>query len=64
MIELPLWWATAITVVLLVCLSGFVWLMPGIKVYAKDEDSVIWKDLRLWASLLILIQLGIYYLFG
>jgi len=60
---LPLAWANPITVVLFLILLGLCWLIPRDEVLA-DAPRERWRDLRIWATVLIVVQLGLYRLFS
>ncbi len=60
---LPLWMAYALTVLLLLGIAGAVWLVPLARVVEDAPDGARWRDLRLWACVLVLLQIGIYFLF-
>lgn len=56
---LPLDWALPLTVLLLLALLGVCWSLPRHQVLA-DAPAQRWRDLRIWASVLILLQIGLY----
>jgi len=60
---LPVAWAHGLTVVLFLALLAGCWLIPRRQVIADAPDER-WRDLRLWASALIVVQLGLYQLFS
>lgn len=62
--QLPLQWAYVLTGILLAAIVVGVWSVPKQKVMADAPDSSRWRDLRLWASGLVLIQVLIYYMFS
>ena len=61
--SLPLGWALPATVLLL--LGGLLacWMLPRSQVLA-DAEPGRWRDLRLWATVLLLLQIGIYQFFS
>lgn len=61
--QLPLWSAKVGAILLFGGILVLVWLLPRHYVYAEGEVGSRWKDLRLWATLLLLIQLLLYWLF-
>ncbi|XOV89921.1 MAG: hypothetical protein ACFHX7_08535 [Pseudomonadota bacterium] len=61
---LPLWWATAITFGLFFLIALGTWLLPRDKVLADAPDKSTWRDIRIWASCLIVLQLSIYWVFS
>ena len=62
--QFPQWWAYVITVVLFLLLGVGSWLVPKKEVFADAPDQSRWRDLRLWATLLIAVQLLIYFQFS
>jgi hypothetical protein len=60
---LPLAWAYIGTVLLFVALLACCWSLPRAQVLA-DASPGSWRDLRLWASVLIVLQLGLYVIFS
>ena len=61
--SLPTPWANTITMVMFVVLLTILWSFPKERIYGDAPDRAIWRDLRLWGTLLIALQLGIYTLF-
>ncbi len=62
--QFPLWWASLFTIGLFLLIAILVWLIPIKEVLSDAPDKAGWRDLRLWASALIAVQLMIYYLFS
>jgi hypothetical protein len=61
--EMPVTWANNITVVLFVLIAAACFALPRSSVIADAPSKARWRDLRWWAVILIVIQLGIYMLF-
>ena len=61
--ELPVVWANYVSISGFVLLSVLVWLIPKKLIYAQAPDQAKWRDIRLWASALILLQVTLYVLF-
>ena len=62
--DLPVWWANVITVVLFIAIALACFLVPR-RVFMEDApDQSRWRDVRGWALILIIVQLGIYSLFS
>lgn len=61
--DLPVVWANYLSILGFCCLAGVVWLIPKRLVYTEAPDQARWRDIRIWASVLILIQLTLYTLF-
>lgn len=60
---LPLWWAKVFALLIFAAAVAMVWLLPKAYVYAEGGQLPWQKDLRIWASLLLLVQLGLYWVF-
>lgn len=61
--SLPVAWAQPFTLLLLLGLLLICWSIPRAHV-VRDAPPGRWRDLRIWASVLILLQLGLYQLFS
>ncbi|MEX2326586.1 MAG: hypothetical protein WD558_02545 [Pseudomonadales bacterium] len=67
MVELtamPLWWATALTVLLFIGIGVGTWTLSREKSFSDAPDQSRWRDLRIWASVLVVVQLAIYLMFS
>ena len=62
--DLPVWWANAITAVLFVGISVAVFTVPKSNVLRGAPDQARWRDIRLWAVALVIVQLIIYAIFA
>ncbi len=60
----PVWWANALTQVLFVLIALAVFTVPRRLFMADAPDQSRWRDVRLWAVALVVVQLGIYALFS
>lgn len=60
---LPLWWAKAGALVFFGGVIALVWALPREYVYESGTAPVWHRDLRLWASGLLVIQLALYWIF-
>lgn len=60
--SMPLAWALPATFVAFAVLLVIVWSIPGASVRAGAPDGARWRDLRLWATALIAVQLTTYLL--
>ena len=58
--ELPLVWGKVVAVVAFVGIAVWAWKRPKSFVYQGAPDSKRWRDLRLWASILMVVQIVIY----
>ncbi len=62
--SLPVWWANVITLVLFVLIAAACFLVPRHVFMSDAPDQAGWRDIRWWALILIMVQLGIYALFS
>ena len=62
--NLPLEWANYLSIIVFLCLFVLVWLIPQQAVYEDAPDQARWRDIRLWATLLIAVQLLLYAVFN
>ncbi len=60
---LPLYWAKVIAALLYLLLGLWVITRPRDFIFRGTEDKSRWRDLRLWALVLIGIQIILYFLF-
>lgn len=60
----PLWWANAFTIALFVAIAVGCWLVKPEAIFGDAPDQARWRDLRVWATALICIQVFIYYIFS
>ncbi|HSG88822.1 MAG TPA: hypothetical protein VLA56_06395 [Pseudomonadales bacterium] len=58
--SLPLAWAMPAAFVAFTVLVGVIWCIPRDVVMADAPTASRWRDLRLWATLLVVLQLAIY----
>jgi len=61
--DLPVEWANYLSIFGFACLIVLVWLIPKERVYEDAPDNAGWRDFRVWATLLIAIQLTLYSVF-
>jgi len=62
-IQLPLYWAKICAAVLFIIIIIVVWSLPRHFIYQGSPDGRKWRDLRIWATILILLQLVLYAIF-
>ena len=60
--DLPAWTPNALSAALFVGILLGVWRVPFERVLA-DAPRARWRDLRLWATALVVIQLALYWVF-
>jgi hypothetical protein len=61
--DLPLWSAKVGAVVLFLLILSATWVIPRKDIYSGAPDRARWRDLRIWATLLILAQFVLYSIF-
>lgn len=62
--DLPVEWANYISIVGFLFLGVLVWAIPKRLIYSGADDQAMWRDIRIWASVLIVIQLVLYVVFA
>ena len=60
---LPVAWANYLSILGFLVLGALVWLIPKKIIFTEAPDQSRWRDMRLWASVLIAMQLALYTLF-
>jgi len=55
--------ANTLTMVLFFVLLALLWSFPRAFIMRDAPDQSRWRDLRIWGTLLIFVQLGIYAVF-
>ncbi len=60
---MPLWSAKVGATLLFGSIVLFSWFMPKEFIYKGAPDRARWRDMRIWATLLIVFQLVIYSIF-
>lgn len=63
LVSLPLFWAKIISIAGFAGMIIWVWFRPRSFIFQGAPDNRTWRDLRIWASLLMLIQIIIYLIF-
>lgn len=58
--NLSLTWGKIIAVIAFVGMAFWTWRRPRSFIFQGAPDSHRWRDLRLWASILIAVQIVIY----
>ncbi len=62
--KIPLFWAVIITGIIFVGIAIWAVLHPRKYIYEGAETKARWRDVRIWAVLLMAIQLAIYAVWG
>jgi hypothetical protein len=60
---LPLWWGKVIAVAFFLAIAVWAWRRPRSYIYKDAPDNHGRRDLRVWASVLMAIQILIYLAF-
>ncbi len=60
---LPPWCAKIGAVMLFGGVILFTWTLPKEFIYVGAPDRALWRDLRIWATVLVAFQIIIYYVF-
>ncbi len=63
MMELPVAWANYLSMGGFVLLGVLVWLIPRKLIFQGAPEASLWRDIRWWATVLIMVQLGLYAVF-
>ena len=58
--ELPVAWANYLSILGFLCLGALIWRIPKYRIYADAPDQARWRDIRIWATVLVAIQLALY----
>ena len=58
--DLPLYWAKIIGTVFFVCVIVWAVTRPKNYIFQGAPNGRIWRDLRLWAAVILLVQIIIY----
>ncbi len=64
MADLPTWWANAISAVIFAGIAVGVFFVPRASLFRDAPDHSAWRDIRLWAVVLVIVQLAIYATFA
>ena len=59
----PVSWANSLTMALFMLLLVLLWSFPKAVIVRDAPDNRWWRDLRIWGTVLIFLQLTIYALF-
>ena len=61
--DFPVWWANLAAAILFISIAFAVFLVPREEIMKDAPDQRWWRDYRLWAIPLVIVQLGLYALF-
>jgi len=60
---IPLFWGKIVAVIFFVGMSVWAWFRPRKYIYEDSPDEKRWRDLRIWATVLLSIQVVLYAVF-
>ena len=60
----PVWWGNLSTQLLFALIAIAVFAVPKRVFMVDAPDQSLWRDIRIWAVVLVVAQLGIYVLFS
>lgn len=63
MSEIPIIWAYLLVNLFFLVLLVWCWRLPHSYIFRGAGDQAHWKDLRIWATIAIVMQMGIYWMF-
>ena len=61
--NLPVAWANYLSMAGFAALGLLVWMIPRAQIFKGTSNHAGWRDIRWWATALILLQLCIYAIF-
>ena len=61
--DIPIIWGFLLVNVLLTALLVWCWRLPRRYIFRGAGHRAAWKDLRIWATIAIIMQYGIYWMF-
>lgn len=61
--SIPLFWGKVFAAAFFVGMIVWAWLRPRKYIYEDSPDEKRWRDLRIWASVLLGIQVILYVVF-
>jgi len=61
--QIPLFVVKVIIIVLFLSLTLWMWLTPKEYIFKSSPDNKRWRDLRIWGTLIIIVQVVIYLIF-
>ena len=62
--DIHLIWAIVVTVAIYGIMIVWTWLRPKKFIFAGAPDNKRWRDLRIWATVLTVLQIVIYLAYG
>ena len=63
MSDWPAFWANNISIGLFVLILLLLWRVPRSWLYVGAPDEARWRDIRIWATVLVCVQISLYAVF-
>ena len=61
--DIPLIWAFLLVNAFMTAVLVWCWRLPRRYIFQGAGSQAVWKDLRIWATIAIIMQFGIYWIF-
>lgn len=61
--NLPLFWGNVLAIIGFLGIIVWTWFRPGSFIFRGAPDRKKWRDLRIWATSLLIIQIILYSIF-
>ncbi len=61
--NIPLFWGKVVAAIFFLSVIIWAWFRPKHYILAGAPDKKIWRDLRIWATILLIIQITLYFIF-
>jgi hypothetical protein len=61
--SIPLFWGKIFAVIFFVGMAVWAWFRPRKYIYEDSPDDKRWRDLRIWATVLLSLQVVLYVVF-
>ncbi|NLP12592.1 hypothetical protein GX408_19495 [bacterium] len=61
--EVPLYWPKIIATLTFVGVTVWTWVRPKTFIFQGAPDQRLWRDLRIWITLIMSIQIALYLYF-
>jgi len=61
--KIPLFWGKVVAIIFFLAVILWAWRRPRAYVFEGAPDQRGWRDLRIWATLLLIVQIALYLIF-
>ncbi len=61
--SIPLFWGKVVATLFFIGVIIWTWFRPKSYIFSDAPDKKIWRDLRIWATFLLIIQIALYLIF-